>query len=176
MMDETSPIWLLLIAFFVQGVGMAHVNPAATESIMSTVPREQAGIGAAVGNTVRQVGGALGVAVLGTVLSSVYRNQITPHLNTLPAGTRHTASESVSATYGVAEKVGPSAAPVLPHANDAFVNAMHWAAAGSLVIGLIGAVLVAIYLPGRTKPTQGAGETRDTSVSEGLSEEVFVEA
>jgi MFS transporter, DHA2 family, multidrug resistance protein len=170
----TSPIWLLLLAFLIQGVGMAFVNPAATESIMSSVPREQAGVGAAVGNTVRQVGGALGVAILGTVLSSVYRNQIDSHLGVLPPATRHTASESVAATYGVAEKVGPSAAPIIPHANDAFINAMHWAAAGSLVIGLLGALVVAIYLPGRAKPSQGS--TQDTSVSEGLSEEVFVEA
>ena len=54
---------------------MANVMPPATESIMSSLPREKAGVGSAVSNTVRQVGGALGVAVLGSVLSAVYRGR-----------------------------------------------------------------------------------------------------
>ena len=71
-----TPIWVAGALFFVQGVGMANVMPPATESIMSSLPREKAGVGSAVGNTVRQVGGALGVAILGSVLSSVYLSLI----------------------------------------------------------------------------------------------------
>ena len=55
---------------------MANVMPPATESIMSALPREKAGVGSAVSNTVRQVAGALGVAVLGSVLAGVYRGEI----------------------------------------------------------------------------------------------------
>src|SRR5262245_49479637 len=51
-----SPIWLVCVYFFIQGVGMANVMPPATESIMSSVPRERAGVGSAIQNTVRQVG------------------------------------------------------------------------------------------------------------------------
>src|SRR6266536_4643935 len=68
-----TPVWVIGALFFANGVGMANVMPPATESIMSSVPREKAGVGSAVGNTVRQVGGALGVAVLGSALSAVYR-------------------------------------------------------------------------------------------------------
>ena len=74
--DVDTPIWVVLVAFFVQGVGMANIMPPATESIMSALPREKAGVGSAVSNTVRQVGGALGVAILGSVLSAVYRQDI----------------------------------------------------------------------------------------------------
>src|SRR5690349_19083213 len=66
-----TPIWVVAVLAFAQGAGMANVMPPATESIMSTLPREKAGVGSAVSNTVRQVGGALGVAVLGSVLSAV---------------------------------------------------------------------------------------------------------
>ncbi|MBX6357181.1 MAG: MFS transporter, partial [Micromonosporaceae bacterium] len=68
-----TPVWVLALLFAVQGTGMANVIPPATESIMSTLPREKAGVGSAVSNTVRQVAGALGIAVLGSVLAGVYR-------------------------------------------------------------------------------------------------------
>ncbi len=64
---------------------MANIMPPATESIMSALPREKAGVGSAVSNTIRQVGGALGVAVLGSVLSAVYRSDIGDALTGLPA-------------------------------------------------------------------------------------------
>ncbi|GFJ88095.1 MFS transporter [Phytohabitans rumicis] len=73
-----TPVWVILALFFIQGVGMANLMPPAMESIMSSLPREKAGVGSAVANTVRQVGGALGVAVLGSVLASVYRGRSTP--------------------------------------------------------------------------------------------------
>ena len=83
---RTTPIWVLGVLFFIQGVGMANVMPPATESIMASLPREKAGVGSAIGNTVRQVAGALGIAILGSVLSAVYRSQIDDHLGALPAG------------------------------------------------------------------------------------------
>src|SRR5690606_20815981 len=64
-----APVALLIALTFVQGMGMANVVPPATESIMSSLPPQRAGVGSAVSNTFRQVGGALGVAVLGAVLS-----------------------------------------------------------------------------------------------------------
>ena len=72
----STPIWVVLLAFLIQGAGMANIMPPATESIMSALPREKAGVGSAVSNTIRQVAGALGVAVLGSVLSAVYRSDI----------------------------------------------------------------------------------------------------
>src|SRR4051794_39343101 len=59
--EVASPLWLLVVVFSVQGLGMGSIFAPATESIMSVVPREKAGAGAAVNNSVRQVGGALGV-------------------------------------------------------------------------------------------------------------------
>jgi DHA2 family multidrug resistance protein-like MFS transporter len=147
LVTATTPIWVLLTVFFVQGVGMANVIPPTTEAVISSLPREKAGVGSAVSNTVRQVGGALGVAVLGSVLSQVYRGQISGHLVGLPAGLRDTAAESIASTYAVAARMGPAGAALLGPADDAFVQAMHWAAGGSTVAALIGAAAVLRWLP-----------------------------
>ncbi len=56
----TTPIWFLLLTFFIQGAGMANIMPPATESIMSALPREKAGVGSAVSNTIRQVASGAG--------------------------------------------------------------------------------------------------------------------
>jgi EmrB/QacA subfamily drug resistance transporter len=149
----SAPVWLLLTLFFIQGVAMACVVPSATESVMSTLPREKAGVGSAVNNTVRQVAGALGVAVLGSVLSSVYRNQMGGDLagTQLPAQAQAAAKESIAGAYGVAEHAGPAAARLVVNANDAFMAAMHWAAAGGVLAALLGVLVALLWLPGRTR-------------------------
>ncbi len=149
LVQADTPIWLVAGLAFLQGAGMANVMPPATESIMSALPREKAGVGSAVSNTVRQVGGALGVAILGSVLSSVYRSQIKPDLAGLPGPARSAASESISGAYAVAPKLGANGAALLDAGNSAFVHAMHWAALGSAVVGALGLVVVLLWLPGR---------------------------
>ena len=67
--------WLLEITFLIQGAGMGLVMPAATEGVMSVVPRERGGAGSAITNTCRQVAVALGVAVLGSVLAQEITDQ-----------------------------------------------------------------------------------------------------
>ncbi|MFB7589129.1 MFS transporter [Streptomyces sp. NPDC056169] len=153
--DASTPIWAMEVVFFVQGAGMAHIMPPVTVSIMQALPREKAGSGSAVNNTFRQVGGAMGVAVLGSVLSSTYRGEIEGHLGGVPAALRDTAGESIEATLAVAEKLGPAGRDLVAPAYDAFLGAMHVTAVASAVIALIGAAVVAGFLPGRTP--QGAG-------------------
>ena len=145
-----TPIWVLLATYFVQGVGMANVIPPATEAVMSTLPREKAGVGSAVNNTMRQVGGALGVAVLGSILSQVYRGQISGQLTALPAGMRDTAAESIASTYAVAAKVGSAGQALIDPANQAFVHAMHWASGGSAFAALVGVAAVLRWLPAQS--------------------------
>ncbi|MGA8114478.1 MAG: MFS transporter [Actinocatenispora sp.] len=171
LLQTDTPIAVLELLFFVQGLGMANVAPPSTEAIMSVLPREKAGVGSAVGNTIRQVGGALGVAVLGSVLSSVYRTEITPHLAHLPGGVRDTAAESLASTYGVAGSLGPAGRALLGPANDAFVSAMHVAAVGSGVVAALGALVVLVWLPGRgpatpVGPAQIPGQRSDGRVVE----------
>ncbi|MFC8824349.1 DHA2 family efflux MFS transporter permease subunit [Streptomyces sp. NPDC057137] len=150
--DATTPVWVLCVVFFVQGAGMAHIMPPVTVAVMQALPREKAGSGSAINNTFRQVGGALGVAVLGSLLSSTYRGEIEGHLGAVPAAARDTAGESIEATMAVAEKLGPAGAPLISSAHDAFLSAMHVTALGSAGVALIGTVVVALFMPGRTAP------------------------
>lgn len=152
LLDVSTPMWLMEVIFFLQGTGMAHIMPPVTVSIMQSLPREKAGSGSALNNTFRQVGGTLGVAVLGSVLSTTYRDSIKDALNSvpdLPGPVRHAAGESIEATLGVAARLGPAGRPLVTAAQDAFVHAMHLTALASSGIALVGAVVVAVFLPGR---------------------------
>jgi DHA2 family integral membrane protein (MFS transporter) len=73
---QSTPQWVIEIQMFSMGTGMGMTMSPATNAIMSAVPREKAGAGSAVNNTVRQVAGALGVAILGSILAVVFRGQL----------------------------------------------------------------------------------------------------
>src|SRR5215218_1518186 len=104
----STPVWLLLLVLSVQGTGMGAVMAPATESIMSVVPREKAGAGAAVNNSVRQIGGALGVAILGSVLTASYAAHLGSSADALPAGARAEARTSIVATLAAVDQVQAS--------------------------------------------------------------------
>ncbi|WP_432036820.1 MFS transporter [Streptomyces cucumeris] len=171
LLDVDSPMWILEVLFFAQGAGMAHIMPPVTTSIMQALPREKAGSGSALNNTFRQVGGALGVAVLGSVLSTAYREGIQDTLDTvpgLPDSVRHTAGESVEATLGLAERLGPKGEALIGPAQDSFVHAMHITALGSAGVALFGALVVLAFLPGKDSGDQApeGGRPRERTEAE----------
>src|SRR3954468_10738648 len=153
-LEADTPIWLLEVIFFLMGTGMAHIMTPTSVVIMQALPREKAGSASALSNTFRQVGGALGIAVLGSVLSTAYRNGIEGKLGPLPAGLRDTAGESIEATLGVAAKLGPQGKALVDPANDAFLHAMHVTALCGTGVALIGAVVVSVFLPGKPPARQ----------------------
>ncbi|MGP3979524.1 DHA2 family efflux MFS transporter permease subunit [Streptomyces sp. KR80] len=167
LLDRSTPIWVLEVLLFLQGAGMAHTMPPVTTSIMQSLPREKAGSGSAINTTFRQLGGALGVAVLGSVLSAAYRGSIDGDLAALPARERHAAGESIEATRAAAERLGPAGRALTGTANDAFVHAMHITVVVASVVALAGAVVVALFLPGRPR-TGGAADEGRTSAGAGL--------
>ncbi|MDL4771257.1 MULTISPECIES: MFS transporter [Thermomonosporaceae] len=144
-----TPLWVLGVVFFVQGAGMANVMPPATESVMSALPREKAGAGSAINNTARQVAVALGVAVLGSVVASVYRDDLSGRLAALPPGAREAAGESIGGAHAVAGRMGAAGQSLIDPANAAFVHAMHAAALAGAVIAFLGAMVVLRWMPGR---------------------------
>lgn len=154
LIDADSPMWVFGLIGAVQGVGAANVMPPATTAIMSALPRERAGVGSAMQNTARQVGGAMGVAVLGSVMSVLYRDGVSGHLDVLPAAARHAAGESVGETINTAAQSGPQAlSAVQAPAFDAFVNAMHVTATAAAVVAAIAAVIAFRFLPS-VRPVQ----------------------
>jgi EmrB/QacA subfamily drug resistance transporter len=158
-LDLDSPVWLLLLVLSVQGTGMGAVMAPATESIMSVVPREKAGAGAAVNNSVRQVGGALGVAILGSVLAASYAAHLGGAVDVLPAEARAEASQSIVTTLAAVQQVQESgdadaaraAADLVTPAREAFVSAMHVTAVFTALAALVAAVVVLVWLPGRRR-------------------------
>ncbi|WP_369139486.1 MFS transporter [Modestobacter versicolor] len=156
LLDADAPVWLVLVDLAFQGIGMGCILAPATESIMSVVPREKAGAGAAVNNAVRQVGGALGVAILGSVLAATYARRLGDAVDGLPAPAREQAGESIVGTLAAvedAERAGgdaaTAAAAVVDPAREAFIGAMHLTAVGTAGCALVAMVVVLVWLPGR---------------------------
>src|SRR5258707_2874385 len=149
LLGTATPIWVLGVIFFIQGAGMGSVMPSATEAVMSVVPRERAGSGSAPTNNPRQVRGALGVAVLGSIVAQVYRGQLSPHLAGLPAAARSTTTGAITATQARASRLGSAGVRLDSFADAAFVHAMHVTTVASAAITLVGALVVLAWMPGR---------------------------
>ena len=154
-------------------VGMANVMAPATESIMGSLPREKAGVGSAVNDTTRQVGGALGVALLGSILSSRYLSHVQSGLagSGLPAPAVDAAAGNIQAAVGLAQSTpGPVGAQVVSVAQDGFVAGMHLAVVVAAGITLAAAAAVFLWLPARATvaehPVAPAWPDHDAVVAE----------
>jgi EmrB/QacA subfamily drug resistance transporter len=161
MLGVATPIWVLAALFFIQGAGMGTVMPPATEAVMSVVPRERAGSGSALTNVARQVAGALGVAVLGSILAQAYRGQLSPHLTGLSAAARGDAAGSIAGTQAVAAKLGagsPAGRDLATFADHAFVHAMHITTLISAAITLLGVLVIVIWMPVRGTAARSAAD------------------
>jgi hypothetical protein len=134
----------------------------ATDSIMDTLPPERASVGSAMNDTVRQVGGALGVAILGSVLSSHYRDGMDGAAHGLPAGAAGAARDSIAGASAVADRVGGAAGQALHHAASlAFVDGMQIAMLVAAAVTLAGAAVALVLLPARaTDATEAAPAPR----------------
>ena len=137
----------VLLYEMVLGVGIGMAMAPATESIMGALPIEKAGVGSAVNDTTRTAGGALGVAILGSVLSSIYRGDMESTVGHLPAEAARAAQDSLSGAIAVAGRLGDDG--LLAAARDAFLSGMHGTALVAAAIALAGAVVAAVALPAR---------------------------
>src|SRR5665811_1518552 len=89
----------VILRFCLLGTGMSMTMAPATESIMGSLPPAKAGVGSAMNDTTRQVGGALGVAVIGSVFAHVYDDRIA-RITTLPADLASVAREGLGQALG----------------------------------------------------------------------------
>jgi hypothetical protein len=142
------------------GLGMGLTSAPATESIMGAISRTKAGVGSAVNDSTRLVGGTLGVAVIGSVYASVYVSRLTATLPaSVPGRAAAIAHQSVGAAYAAAGKIAALGQPVLGQAlQHAAANAfLHGLTIGCLVAGgvaAVGALLAVLFLP--SQPAQPA--------------------
>ncbi|MFF2042354.1 DHA2 family efflux MFS transporter permease subunit [Kitasatospora sp. NPDC058170] len=166
--DKDTAVWYLLVISLLFGFGMGGVFAPATALAMSAVPVTKAGAGSAVTNTVRQMAGALGIAVLGSVLAAAYRGKISDTVDTVfPEAARHNAAESIVGTGTEAEKlVAQVQSGTVPRsaladlqmlfekAQDAFVSAMHVTSIAAGGFALLGAAAVVLAMPSRNPRTE----------------------
>lgn len=141
-----------LAGTLVMGFGMAFAMGPATESVMGAVPRTKAGVGSAVNDTVRQVGGALGVAVLISVLNSVYSGSVDDAAARLPGAAAHAAGDSIQGAYAVAAELPSEHGDALVEAaNRAFVDAMTTTTVVAAVVVIVGAVVALLWMPSHAR-------------------------
>jgi hypothetical protein len=147
----------------VLGTGMGLTSAPATEAIMGVVPKAKAGVGSAINDATRLLGGTLGVAVIGSVYASLYASRLTSALpGGLPATIARTAHASVGAALTVAGKLDITghhalAAAVHNAASSAFFNGFHTADYVSAGVAAAGAAMALALLP--AQPTTSANET-----------------
>ncbi len=150
-----------LTGLIILAVGMGTAMPPATDSIMGSVPVNKAGIGSAMNDTTRQLGGALGVAVLGTLMNDVYLTQIhalegNPLLFMVPQEARTFIESSIQGAHIVAERLnlGPVSTLITNTADKAFVAGM----SDAMLIGaaIMGVAMVAtlLILPAKVRRSQ----------------------
>jgi EmrB/QacA subfamily drug resistance transporter len=143
----------------VYGLGMGLTSAPATESIMGAISRRKAGVGSAVNDSTRLVGGTLGVAVLGSVYASVYGSRLTATLPAdVPGRVAAAAHQSVGAAYVAAGKIAalghPGLGQALHHAStNAFLRGLTVSALVAGGVAAVGAVLAALFLPAQPAQT-----------------------
>jgi EmrB/QacA subfamily drug resistance transporter len=150
----------LAVAMVVMGAGMGLVMAPASESIMTTLPYEQAGAGSAINDTVREVGGALGVAVIGSLISAAYRAHL--HVTGLSLAASNAARSSIAAANAIAAGAGPQGATLTTSAHHAYTTAMTSGLELAGVVAIVGAAVAGWALPARRAAvsTETAGRVK----------------
>jgi EmrB/QacA subfamily drug resistance transporter len=163
-----------LPALLIMGTGIALTWAPTTESIMGSLPAAKAGIGSAVNDTVREIGGALGVAVLGSVLASHYAGSVGSATAGLPEPAAQTANDSLGGAVLVAQQVGGrTGGALLEAARTSYVQGFGVALVVAAVVAAAGALVVAIWLPSR--PAEAETEAVDAVDAEAVETPADVE-
>lgn len=138
----STPYLVLGISMVLLGAGMSLTAAPATGSIMSAVPQAKAGVGSAINDTTREVGGALGIALLGSIANAVYRSSVDLDVLGVPPPVLEQARESIGAAVTIADRV-PGAEALVGPAGDAFTQAFNVTCAVAVVVTLVSAAVVA---------------------------------
>ena len=146
---------IVLLVLCLNGCGIGFTMSPATSSIMNSLPRNRAGIGSAMNDTTRQLGGALGVAVLGALMNSIYRSDVgvLADQSGIAKGMMVNIQGSVQSALVTAKGLTPELANLVEHASrQAFVNGMKEAFLVASMIMVLAAVMAIVILPNKEKP------------------------
>ncbi|HEX4777277.1 MAG TPA: MFS transporter, partial [Acidimicrobiia bacterium] len=164
-------IWRMML----MAAGMGCTMAPATESIMGSLPRAKAGVGSAVNDTTRQVGGALGVAVIGSVLASVYGSKvgdaIAQQSRPVPKPIADAIKRQLGAALEVANRIGgPIGEQIASTAKHAFVGGLHQGVLVGALAAVVGAIVSLVWLPAHAR------EDVDLAMEESVAVEATVSA
>jgi predicted MFS family arabinose efflux permease len=153
--------WRIYVGFIPMAVGMAVTMSPLTSMIMASVPPSRAGVGSAMNDTTRELGGALGVAVLGSLLATVYSGDLGAATRELPADLAAQAESGLAGALQAADSLGgPAGAALADAGRSAFVDGLRVATLVAAGFLLVGAFAARRLLPrsesGADEPTSGA--------------------
>jgi EmrB/QacA subfamily drug resistance transporter len=143
-LDDGSSYWMLLAGIVPLGAGMALATAPATTGIVNALPASKQGVGSAVNDAAREVGGALGIAVLGSILNAVYRADVSGSMPDAAAGHAEAAQDSLPAALAVARRLGDQGPGLADAARDGFTHGMTVAFVASAGLMVLVAVAMAV--------------------------------
>ncbi len=159
--EVDTAYWQLALTMCVLAAGMALTMTPMTTQLMAAVPRDRAGMGSATNDTTRELGGALGVAVLGSLLAGQFSSGVGPAVADLSAEVQERAEGGLGGVFGLirdGQIPQERIAPLLATAKQSFVDGLGLATIVSAVVVTIAAVLVYTFLPSDRNSPQVTGE------------------
>ncbi|HEY3466741.1 MAG TPA: MFS transporter [Amycolatopsis sp.] len=154
-LDADSGYPELAVAVCVLGAGIGVTAPAATSAILDNVPPSQYGVASAVNDATREIGAALGIALVGSVLSAAYTDSVRTATAALPPAAREAAEGSLAGALAVASTAGPAGGSVAAAARDAFTRGMGISMLALAVLVTAGILAAAVL--GRRRRVQPRG-------------------
>jgi EmrB/QacA subfamily drug resistance transporter len=150
------PYWPLGLWFFFGALSMGWVMGPSTTSVMGSVPAEKSGVASAMNDVTRQVGGSLGTAIIGSLISSLYGSRIAGSASSLPHAAQGAAEDSVGKAHSIAATLPVSEGATLAHAASvAYTDALGIGFAIAAVAAVLAGLAVRRWLPARHADNAG---------------------
>lgn len=146
--------WFFAIGVLIFGLGFGLAAPPATEAIVEALPRERQGVASAMNDVTREVGGALGIAIIGSALTSGYRSSVESELpESLPAEVGAAIGDSAGAGLAIAAEQGAAGAEIVEAVRQGVADGFGTAMTIAAVAAVIGAIYVAVRTPSAGQET-----------------------
>jgi len=153
----STAYWVALVSFLPLSFGIGLTTSPTTSAIMNSIPPKQAGVGSAMNNTSRQIGAAIGVAILGAIVNSTYLSKVSA--SDMISGLSTQAGELVkksiqSALNAAGQLPNLLASQVVEYAKQAYTDGVFMAVIASVVLLFVAAVISFVVLHKRVKPQE----------------------
>jgi len=160
--DPAGGYMSVLPGILILGAGVGLAMSPSTAAITTSLPEQKQGVASALNDTVREMGGAVGIALIGSILNSAYQSNIKPTTSTLPPALASRVTEGIGGALSAASQLGASGTPLIDAARHAFVEGM----TPALLLAASFAAAAAIYTALRGPKTAAEAEAlRETDES-----------